>query len=88
MHAKVIRDPENDQNADDWTVLMPMVIQEDQRPWSIEEIIAESELGEVAVIDAINRLKRGGLVHRTQDDLVYPTRAATYYEKIVEQWRD
>jgi predicted transcriptional regulator len=85
MREKVTRDPQSEQNADDWAVLMLLVSGEDQRPWSIKEIIGESELDEVPAIDVINRLHRGGLIHRTQDDLIYPTRAAIYYEQIAEQ---
>jgi hypothetical protein len=38
---------------------------------------------EVAVLDALARLKSGGLIHRV-DNLVFPAWAATYSSRIAE----
>lgn len=70
----------------DWGVLHRLLDQEDQRPWSVEELIrdrADAQSSRSDTLDAITRLVGMGLVHRTADDLVFPTRAALYLDHIV-----
>jgi hypothetical protein len=70
-----------DNDRDDWGVIVLLVDQHDQRPWSVAEIIRE--LGdEIAALDSLDRLHKSGLIHRTRDDLVFPTRAALHYTRI------
>jgi len=53
----------------------------DHRPWSVEEVIREhGHRGQA--LDALTRLNRAGLIHRTQDDFVWATRAAIRADEI------
>jgi len=65
----------------DWGILVLLVGESDQRPWSVEELVRERQ-DRRAALDSISRLQRTGLIHRTADDLVFPTRAALYYTEI------
>lgn len=67
------------EDESDMYVLLTILDQGDHWPWSVEELIREHGCDdEVAVKDSISRLERGGLLHRTTDDLLFPTRAAIY----------
>lgn len=81
MHDKST-DEQTAQNDSDRTVMHTLL--DDHWPWSVAELIRDrgNDDEESAVIDSINRLHRTGLIHRTQDDLVFPTRAAIYSEQI------
>jgi hypothetical protein len=70
-----------DDDRDDWGVLVLLIRQDDQRPWSVAEIIRERG-DEIAALDSLDRLNKSGLIHRTRDDLVFPTRAALHYTRI------
>jgi hypothetical protein len=37
---------------------------------------------EIAALDSLDRLNKSGLIYRTRDDLVFPTRAALHYTRI------
>lgn len=55
--------------------IMAMLLTDDgQRPWADTEIVREMG-DEVTVIDSLNRLHGGGLIHRL-DGFVFATRAA------------
>ncbi|HEV7944024.1 MAG TPA: hypothetical protein VGP17_14640 [Solirubrobacteraceae bacterium] len=67
------------EEASDKYVLLTILDQGDHWPWSADELVREHGWDdEVSVRDSISRLERGGLVHRTTDDLIFPTRAAIY----------
>jgi hypothetical protein len=73
--------PEEDDARSDWGVLVLLVGQDDQRPWSVEEIVREQG-DEIAAKDSLDQLYKSGLIHRTVDGLVFPTRAALHYHAI------
>jgi hypothetical protein len=80
MQAKPNPLPAEDDARDDWGVLV-LLVGQDQRPWSVAEIIREKG-DEIAALDSLDRLYKSGLIHRTADDLVFPTRAALHYTQI------
>jgi len=76
---------ENSEQDEDLMVLQTILEQGDNWPWSLAELIRDRGDGdEVAVEDAINRLHRGGMIHRTKENLIFPTRAAIYRAKVGE----
>lgn len=58
-----------------------LLVQDDQRPWSTEELIREVGR-ELDVRDAISDLHAVGLLHRTTDGFVFATRAATHLDQL------
>jgi hypothetical protein len=67
-----------DDNARDWGVMVRLLSRTDQRPWTVEEIMRDrdSHVSRPDMLDAIRRLRGIGLIHRTTDNLIFPTRAA------------
>lgn len=58
------------------TIMSLLLVLDDQRPWSTEELVRE--IGRpLEVADAISSLHGVGLIHRTTDGFVFATRAAT-----------
>lgn len=63
------------------TVMSLLLVLNDQRPWSTEELIRT--IGrEMDTRDAIANLYAVGLLHRTTDGFVFPTRAATHLDAL------
>jgi predicted transcriptional regulator len=73
--------PDRAKNATNGTVLDLLLEDENQRPWTRDELALE--IGSALVVeDAINNLQAAGLVHRTSEGLVFPTRAAVRYHEL------
>lgn len=73
--------PAEQDDQTDTTIMGALLVEDDQRPWSVSELIRD--LGdEVRAIDSIERLYRSGLIHRTADNLVFPTRAAMHMDRV------
>jgi hypothetical protein len=63
------------------TIMSLLLVHDDQRPWSTEELARE--IGRpMEVADAIADLHAVGLIHRTSDGFVFATRAATHLDSL------
>ncbi|HEY7932392.1 MAG TPA: hypothetical protein VID48_01090 [Solirubrobacteraceae bacterium] len=72
-----------EQDHGDWSVLSLLLAHEGHEGlWSIDEL-GRMLQDQIHAVDAVGRLLRDGLIHR-QGDFVFPTRAATRFNQIVE----
>jgi hypothetical protein len=68
-------------HATDGTVLDLLIYADDQRPWSLHELALE--IGdEIVTADLVASLQGAGLVHKTGDGFIFPTRAVVHFERI------
>jgi hypothetical protein len=73
----------DEQDHGDWSVLSVLLAGEGHRGlWSVQEL-GRALQDQLQAVDAVGRLIRDGLVHQ-QGDFVFPTRAATRFNEIVE----
>lgn len=73
-----------DDATHEWGVLSRLL--GNDGPWSVDEMVrsqGDAQTTRLDTIDAIKRLEAEGLIHRTSDGLMFPTRAALYLDKIV-----
>jgi hypothetical protein len=71
-----IPDPACDEARIDWAILNLLIDGDDQRPWSIEEVIHEHG-NQRDALDGLDRLHGKGLIHRI-DGFIFATRAAVH----------
>ena len=74
---------DGEQDHGDWSVLSLLLAPSGHDGlWSIDEL-GRMLQDQIHAIDAVGRLLRDGLINR-QGDFVFPTRAATRFNQIVE----
>jgi hypothetical protein len=72
--------PADELDANEGIVLMYLTDAEEQRPWSLEEVVRE--FGSQSAIDAVNSLVGAGLLHRSSDGFLWATRAAMHAARV------
>lgn len=71
--------PAESQVRTESTIMSLLLVLDDQRPWSTDELIREIGRPD-DVRNAIYSLHGIGLPHRTSDGFIFPTRAATHLD--------
>jgi len=73
--------PQRENYAHEGTILALLLDDDNQRPWATHELVLQ--IGdEIIVADAIANLRAAGLIHKTSDGFVFPSRAAIRAEEL------
>lgn len=82
MQEQPTADIAQQQDTADGGIMGRLLVHDDHRPWSVEELIRDRDSNAEETTDAIARLQGLGLIHLTVDGLVFPTRAALHLDQI------
>ena len=82
MQEQPTADRAQQQGMADAGIMCRLLVHDDHRPWSVDELIRDRDNNAGDTTDAIARLKGLGLIHLTVDGLVFPTRAALHLDQI------
>lgn len=82
MQEQPTADITHQQDTADAGIMYRLLIHDDQRPWSVEELIRDRDSKAGDTTDSVARLRGLGLIHVTVDGLVFPTRAALHLDQI------
>jgi hypothetical protein len=82
MQEQPTADIGQQQDMADAGIMCRLLTHDDQRPWSVEELIRDRDSRAGDTTDAVARLRGLGLIHVTTDGLVFPTRSALHMDQI------